>query len=103
MPVTSFTISLECLLDLPVPKRPASHVERRHLVVPGLRSSRIHNHRHQAKSAPAEDRQVIEPAELAERANYSRPHTVHCGPEGIYVTALGDAAGKGPGGIFLME
>ncbi len=32
-----------------------------------------------------------------------RPHTVHCGPEGIYVSALGNATGDGPGGIFLMD
>ncbi len=28
---------------------------------------------------------------------------MHCGPEGIYVTALGNAEGKAPGGIFLMD
>ena len=28
---------------------------------------------------------------------------MHCGPEGIYVSALGNAEGKGPGGIFLMD
>src|SRR4029453_6310065 len=32
-----------------------------------------------------------------------RPHTVHCGPEGIYVAALGNREGKGPGGVFLMD
>jgi methanethiol oxidase len=85
------------------PNAPHPHVERRHLVVPGLRSSRIHII--DTKPNPRQPKivKVIEPAELAERANYSRPHTVHCGPEGIYVTALGDAAGKGPGGIFLMD
>ena len=46
---------------------------------------------------------VIEPEEIAEKAGYTRPHTVHCGPEGIYVTALGNAEGKAPGGIFLMD
>ena len=28
---------------------------------------------------------------------------MHCGPDGIYVSALGDADGNGPGGIFLMD
>jgi selenium-binding protein 1 len=37
-----------------------------------------------------------------EKAGYSRLHTVHCGPEGIYVNALGNAEGKAPGGIFLL-
>jgi selenium-binding protein 1 len=46
---------------------------------------------------------VIEPEELAMRAGYSRPHTLHCGPEGIYVSALGAPNGDGPGGIFVMD
>jgi hypothetical protein len=37
---------------------------------------------------------------------YSRPHTVHCGPEGIYVSTLG-GGGKdgtnGPPGVFIMD
>ncbi len=40
---------------------------------------------------------VIEPEEVAERAGYTRPHTIHCGPEGIYVAALGNREGKGAG------
>ena len=28
---------------------------------------------------------------------------MHCGPEGIYVAALGNREGKAPGGIFLMD
>jgi selenium-binding protein 1 len=35
--------------------------------------------------------------------HYSRPHTVHCGPDGIYVSALGDAKGDAPGGVFLID
>jgi len=27
---------------------------------------------------------AIEPDEVAAKAGYTRPHTVHCGPEGIY-------------------
>ena len=46
---------------------------------------------------------MIEPQEVAERAGYTRPHTIHCGPEGIYVAALGNAEGKAPGGVFLMD
>src|SRR6185436_19262865 len=30
-------------------------------------------------------------------------HTVHCGPDGIYVNALGNADGDGPGGIFVLD
>jgi methanethiol oxidase len=85
------------------PNAPHPHVERRYLVVPGLRSSRIHII--DTKPDPRAPRivKVIEPAEIAERAGYSRAHTVHCGPEGIYVTALGNAQGEAPGGVFLID
>jgi len=32
---------------------------------------------------------VIEPDTVAKRTGYAAPHTVHCGPDGIYVSALG--------------
>ena len=32
------------------------------------------------------------PSLVKNKAGYTRPHTVHCGPEGIYVAALGNAA-----------
>jgi len=85
------------------PNAPHPHAERRYLVVPGLRSSRIHIL--DTKPDPRRPKivRVIEPTELAERAGYSRPHTVHCGPEGIYVSALGNAQGEEPGGILLMD
>jgi selenium-binding protein 1 len=85
------------------PNVPHPHVERRYLVVPGLRSSRIHIL--DVKEDPKKPKivRVIEPEELAERAGYSRPHTVHCGPGGIYISALGNAEGKGPGGVFVMD
>jgi selenium-binding protein 1 len=41
--------------------------------------------------------------ELAIRANYSRPHTFHCGPDAIYVSAMGSSDGGGPGGVFLLD
>jgi selenium-binding protein 1 len=85
------------------PNAPHPHVERRYLVVPGLRSSRIHIL--DTKPDPRNPKivKVIEPGEVADKAGYTRPHTVHCGPEGIYVAALGNREGKGPGGIFLMD
>jgi selenium-binding protein 1 len=30
-------------------------------------------------------------------------HTVDCGPEGIYLSALGARDGTGPGGVFLLD
>jgi selenium-binding protein 1 len=85
------------------PNSPHAHAERRYLVVPGLRSSRIHIL--DTKPDPRNPKivRVIEPAEVAERAGYTRPHTIHCGPEGIYVAALADAQGQAPGGVFLMD
>jgi len=85
------------------PYSPHPHVERRYLVVPGLRSSRIHII--DTKPDPREPKivKVIEPEEVMKRARYSRPHTVHCGPEGIYISALGSAEGSGPGGVFLLD
>ena len=46
---------------------------------------------------------VIEAEEVARRTGYSRPHTAHCGPDGIYVNALGAVDGGGPGGIFVLD
>jgi selenium-binding protein 1 len=85
------------------PTAPHPHVERRYLIVPGLRSSRIYVL--DTKDDPRNPRIVkeIEPAELADKAGYSRPHTVHCGPDGIYVSALGGGSSEGPGGIAVLD
>jgi methanethiol oxidase len=85
------------------PYAPHPHVERRYLLVPGIRSSRIHVI--DTKPDPTKPRivKVIEPGELHERTGYSRPHTIHCGPDGIYVSALGNPDGDGPGGVFVMD
>jgi methanethiol oxidase len=85
------------------PTAPHPHVERRYLVVPGLRSSRIHIL--DTKSDPRQPKlvKVIEAEEVARRTGYSRPHTVHCGPDGIYMNALGAPDGDGPGGLFVLD
>ena len=85
------------------PYAPHPHIERRYLVVPGIRSSRVHII--DIKPNPREPRivKVIEPEELHDRTGYSRPHTVHCGPEGLYVSTLGSPDGEGPGGVFIMD
>jgi selenium-binding protein 1 len=85
------------------PWAPHPHVERRYLLVPGLRSSRIHII--DVKDDPAQPKlvKVIEAEQLAERTGYSRPHTIHCGPDGIYVSALGAPDGDGPGGVLLLD
>ena len=85
------------------PYAPHPHIERRYLLVPGLRSSRIYVF--DTKPDPRSPKLVktIEAEEIASRAGYSRPHTVHCGPDAIYVSALGSPSGDGPGGIFLLD
>jgi selenium-binding protein 1 len=85
------------------PWAPHPHVERRYLIVPGLRSSRIHVV--DVKDDPVNPKltTVIEPEDLHHRTGYSRPHTVHCGPDGLYVSALGNPAGDGPGGVLLLD
>ena len=86
-----------------VPEHAASPVERRYLIVPGLRSSRIHILDTRLDSKNLKIVRVIESAEIADRAGYTRQHTVHCGPDGIYISALANAEGKAPGGILLMD
>jgi selenium-binding protein 1 len=85
------------------PNSPHPHMHRRYLLVPGMRSSRIHI----LDTAPDPRRpklvKVIEAEEIIRKTGYSRPHTVHCGPDGIYVNALGNADGDGPGGIFVLD
>jgi methanethiol oxidase len=85
------------------PNAPHPHVERRYLIAPGLRSSNIHII--DTKPDPRQPKLIktIPAREVADRAGYSRPHTVHCGPGGIYISALGNAEGKGPGGVFVMD
>jgi selenium-binding protein 1 len=85
------------------PYAPHAHMERRYLVVPGLRSSRIHIL--DTKPDPQNPKivKVIEPETVAKRAGYSRVHTVHCGPDAIYVNALGSPSGDGPGGIMMID
>jgi len=80
-------------------------LERRYLIIPGIRSSRIY-------IVDVKDpmdlkiHKTIEADEIMKKTGYSRPHTIHCGPEGIYVSTLG-GGGKdgtdGPPGIFIMD
>lgn len=77
-------------------------LERRHLIVPGQRSSRIH-------VIDTEDRRnpditnVIEPEDVFDY-DLSAPHTVHCIPDGeILISMLGDADGETPGGFLELN
>jgi selenium-binding protein 1 len=85
------------------PYAPNAHVERRYLIVPGTTSSRIHI----VDTKPDPRRpslvKVIEGEEVMAKTGYAAPHTVHCGPDGIYLNALGAPTGDGPGGIFMLD
>ena len=85
------------------PYAPHAHMERRYLIVPGINSSRIHilDTKHHPRHPKIV--KVIEPDTLAQRTGYAAPHTVHCGPEGVYVSALGAPDGNGPGGTFILD
>jgi len=85
------------------PHAPHPHVERRYLIVPGINSSRIHIIDTKPDPRNPQIVKVIEPETLAARTGYASPHTVHCGPDGILVSALGTPDGGGPGGIFVMD
>jgi methanethiol oxidase len=81
----------------------AGHLERRYLIVPGLRSSRTYVLDTQPDPRAPTLARTIEADELA-KVGYSRPHTLHCGPEGIFMSALGGANGDdGPGGVLLLD
>ncbi len=85
------------------PHSPHPHMERRYLVVPGMRSSRIHILDTKADPRNPKIVKVIEPEEVKKKSGYSRPHTAHCGPDGIYLNALGSVDGNGPGGILMID
>jgi hypothetical protein len=79
-------------------------LQRRYLLLPGLRSSRVHVYDTQPDPRSPRLHKTIEASELAEKAGYSRPHTLHCGPDGVFLTCLGGADGEeGPGGIALLD
>src|SRR5512134_3090746 len=77
------------------PNAPHPHVERRYLIAPGLGSSRVYII--DTKPDPTRPRIVktIEPEEVAAKTGYANGHTVHGGPDGIYVSALGAPDGGG--------
>ncbi len=48
---------------------------------------------------------TIDSGALSAKAGYSRPHTLHCGPDGVFLTCIGGAEGDddGPSGIALLD
>ena len=85
------------------PYAPNAHVERRYLVVPGTHSSRIHIIDTKPDPRRPELVRAISGDTVMDKTGYMAPHTVHCGPDGVYLNALGSVGGDGPGGIFVLD
>jgi selenium-binding protein 1 len=83
-----------------------TQLRRRYLIVPGIRSSRLYIVDTEPDPTRPTIAKIIEPEEVLKKTGYSRPHTVHCGPEGVYISTLG-GAGKdgtdGPPGVFILD
>jgi methanethiol oxidase len=77
-------------------------LERRYLIVPGNRSSRIHIVDTTDRQSP-ELVNVIEPDEI-HGLDLSAPHTVHCPAGGsVMMSMLGNADGDLPGGFLELD
>lgn len=76
---------------------------RRYMVIPGLKSGRIHVVDGSNPRVPSLHK-VIEPEEIRGKTNLSAPHTVHCLADGrVMISMLGDGQGAGPGGFLLLD
>lgn len=82
-----------------------SKLQRRYLVVPGIRSSNVFIIDTQPDPRKPKIIKTITSQELSDKAGYSRPHTIHCGPKGIFMTCLGGKDGDSDGqtGIALLD
>ena len=80
-------------------------LERRYLIIPGLRSSRIYIVDTKPDPTKAKIHKIIEPEEVFKKTGYSRPHTVHCGPKAATSTIGGGGQDgtNGPPGVFIMD
>lgn len=82
----------------------ADGIRRRFLLLPAIRSSDIYIYDTEADPRQPSLFRTISAAELADKAGYSRPHTLHCGPSGVYLSCLGSGNGSdGPGGIAVLD
>ena len=82
-----------------------SSLARRYLLVPGIRSSKIYVLDTGPNPRQPKLVKTISAEELSRKAGYSRPHTLHCGPHGVFLTCLGGPEGDSDGqsGIALLD
>ena len=85
------------------PYAPHPHLERRYLIVPTLRTSRIYVIDTKPDPFSPQVVKTVEADVIANRTGYSRLHTVHCGPDAIYLNGIGSAEGGAPGGILRID
>ena len=85
------------------PGHGVAQAERRYLVAPGTRSSRLHVLDVKGARGTPEVVSTVAPADLCRRTGYSRPLVPRPGPGGIYVSALASSHGAGPGGLFVVD
>ena len=79
------------------------NMERKYLIVPGVRSSNIHIIDCGTKPREPKIFKVISGDEIKEKTNLSAPHTVHCLGSEIIISMLGDAKGNAPGGFLHLN
>ena len=72
-------------------------------MVPTLRTSRIYILDTKPDPYNPKLAKTIEPETIFARAGYSRLHTVHRGPDAIYLNGIGSADGGSPGGILRID
>ena len=80
-----------------------SGMERKYLLLPGVRSSNIHIVDCGSNPRSPQLYKVIKGTEIKSKTNLSAPHTVHCLGSEIIISMLGDAEGNAPGGYLHLD
>jgi len=77
--------------------------ERKYLILPGVRSSRLHFVDTGTDPRAPKLHHILEGDAIKEKTSLSAPHTVHCLGSDIIISMLGDADGEGPGGFLHLN
>ena len=79
-----------------------TNLERRYLIVPGVRTSNLHIVDCKDERKP-KIYKVISGEQIKKITNLSAPHTVHCLGSQIIISMLGDSKGNAPGGYLQLD
>mmetsp|Transcript_5074 Transcript_5074/g.14573 ORF Transcript_5074/g.14573 Transcript_5074/m.14573 type:complete len:475 (-) Transcript_5074:460-1884(-) len=80
------------------------NVKRKHLIVPGFASGRIHAVDVFTDPKAPKITHVLEPETILKETGLSWPHTSHCLGDGtIVISTLGDAKGEAKGGFLVLD